>query len=46
MEVLFTEFNDIVAESADQDQTAHMCSLILIYTLRLRVHCREQQNKG
>ena len=29
-----TEINGIVAESAEQDQTARMCSLILLYTLR------------
>ena len=27
-------FNDKGAESAEQDQTARMCSLILLYTLR------------
>ena len=26
--------NNIAAESAKQDQTAHTCSLILLYTLR------------
>ena len=29
-----TETNDRIAESADQDQTAHTCSLILLWTLR------------
>ena len=32
--LLLTEINDISAESAEQDQTARMCSLILLYTLR------------
>ena len=30
----FTNINDKEAESVEQDQTARMCSLILIYTLR------------
>ena len=29
-----TETNNRIAESAEQDQTARMCSLILLYTLR------------
>ena len=29
-----TGFSDGEAESAEQDQTAHMCSLILLHTLR------------
>ena len=29
-----TKTNDGVAESAEQDQTARMCRLILLYTLR------------
>ena len=29
-----TEYNDGTAESAEQDQTARMCWLILVYTLR------------
>ena len=31
---MVTETNDSVAESAVQDQTARMCRLILLYTLR------------
>ena len=30
----FHETGDRLAESAEQDQTAHTCSLILLYTLR------------
>ena len=33
-EVQLTETNDSAAESAEQDQTARMCRLILLYTLR------------
>ena len=29
-----TEVDDRVAESAEQDQTARMCRLILLYSLR------------
>ena len=32
--VSFTETDDRIAESADRDDTARMCSLILLYTLR------------
>ena len=32
--VSLTEVNDRVVESIKQDQTAHMCSLILLYILR------------
>ena len=32
--VSFLENSDKAAESAEQDQTAHICSLILLYTLR------------
>ena len=32
--VLLTELNKRASESAEQDQTARMCSLILLYTLR------------
>ena len=28
------ETNERTAESAEQDQTAHMCTLILLYALR------------
>ena len=31
---LLTGINDRVAESAEQDQTARVCGLILLYTLR------------
>ena len=33
-EFSMTEFNDRATESAEQDQTARMCSLILHYTIR------------
>ena len=33
MGILLTIFNDREAESEDQDQSARMCSLILLYTL-------------
>ena len=33
-EVPLTEINERAAESAEQDQTARMCRLILLYTLR------------
>ena len=32
--VLLTEINELAAESAEQDQTARTCSLILLVTLR------------
>ena len=32
--ILCTEIKDRPVESAEQDQTARMCSLILLYTLR------------
>ena len=32
--ISWAETDGRIAESADQDQTARMCSLILIYTLR------------
>ena len=31
--IFFAETNDRALESAGQDQTAHMCRLILLYTL-------------
>ena len=31
--ILLKENNDRTAKSVEQDQTAHMCSLILLYTL-------------
>ena len=34
--VPLTEFKYSATESADQDQTARMCRLILLYTLRNR----------
>ena len=34
MEVSLREISDSEAKSAAQDQTAHMCSLVLLYTLR------------
>ena len=33
-EALLIEINEREAESAEQDQTARMCSLILLHTLR------------
>ena len=33
MKIPFTETCCITAKSAEQDQTAHMCSLILLHTL-------------
>ena len=36
--VLLMDINDTAAESAEQDQTARMCRLILLYTLRKKVH--------
>ena len=35
--VSLAEINDRAAESAEQDQTARTCSLILLYTLR-KIH--------
>ena len=32
--VSLTDFNDNTTESAEQDKTAHLCRLILLYTLR------------
>ena len=32
--VSLTDVNDRTADSVEQDQTARMCSLILLYTLR------------
>ena len=34
LDVSLTEINDRTVESAEQDQTARMCRLILLYTLR------------
>ena len=39
----FTEMNDISAETAGQDQTARICSLILLYTLRKKKRTWSQQ---
>ena len=33
-EIPFTEISDKAAKSAEQDQTARMCRLILLYTFR------------
>ena len=32
------QINDRVAKSAEQDQTARMCMLILLYMIREQVH--------
>ena len=32
--LLLTDIHDRVADGAEQDQAAHTCSLILLYTLR------------
>ena len=42
---LLSEINDRVSESAEQDQTARICRLILLHTLRKRSHGCESQNK-
>ena len=34
-QISFTETNGRIAESAERDQTAFMCKLILLYTLRI-----------
>ena len=42
--VSLSEINDNAAESAEQDQTARMCRLILLYTLRKTVCHHEWQD--
>ena len=44
--VLMSELNDTAADSAEQDQTARMCRLILLYTLSKIIHDFKQQDKG
>ena len=42
--VSLTEINDRAAESAEQDQTARTCRLILLYTLR-KISCRKRKDR-
>ena len=44
--VLLTGMTDKTAESAEQDQPARMCRLILLYTLRKMNPCRGRLDKG
>ena len=46
IEQLYIKVNDQVAESMEQDQTATMCSLILLYTLRKWIRVCERQVMG
>ena len=39
------KLNDKAAESAEQDQTARMCRLILIYALRKSFNVCERQDQ-
>ena len=43
---LLTEISDRLAESADQDQTARSCSLILLYTLRKITDLLQKPRRG
>ena len=45
--ISFTGIHDKVAESVEQNQTARMCKLILLYTLlRIKLHGRNLQRTG
>ena len=45
-EVPFTAIDNGLAESANQDQIARMCRLILLYTLRKLNRVLKQQDTG
>ena len=42
----FTIFNDREAESAERDQPARMCSLILLYNSRKKIRDGKRHDKG
>ena len=44
--VVLTKTHHRVAESAEQDQTAHMCRLILLHTFRKLQPCSHTAGSG